>query len=206
MSDDRTRAKVMGLLQRLQTVYGPPPGHDEETLGQFYDEYIRVLSTFDSKLLGKAGDRLLRTCKFWPRPSEIVDVIEHLTPAAVTDDTQAHKAIRERNTTVKQLARAYMRECPSSLIDMAMRQGWGRSLEDLVRDVIRKCYERDGDMPTMAMMVNFRLPQDDVDYYARSGQPHLPFDADEIMAARQQTGASRPMSETSRRMTGEHVE
>ena len=203
MSDDRNRAKVMGLLQRLQTVYGPPPGHDEETVASFYDEYVKALSTFDGKLLGKAGDRLLRTCKFWPRPSEIVEVIEHITPTTVSNDGPAQKAIRHRNTTIQELARAYMRECPSSLIDMAMRQGWGRSLEDVARDVIRKCYERDGDMPTMAMMVRFRMPREDVEYYARFGQPHLKMDADEIMAARQQTGAAQPLSEASRRMMGD---
>lgn len=205
MSDDRTRAKVMGLLQRLQTVYGPPPGHDEETLGQFYDEYIRVLSTFDSKLLGKAGDRLLRTCKFWPRPSEIVDVVDHLVPAASGDDTQAHKLIRERDEATRAFARLYLRECPSSLVDMAMRQGWGRSLEDWARQISRQIFDRDGKLPTMRMMADCRMSASNVEWYAKYGQPHLPNEASEIMSARHQTGATR-MPETSRRMTGEHVE
>lgn len=184
------KADALAMLQRLRTVYGLPHGVEEETLPHFFAEYVRALEGFDSKTLAKAGDYVMRNSKFWPRPSELVDAAEQFLPQAVAGDSEAHGAIKSRDAIVKKAARDYMLRCPSSLVDMAMRQGWGRSLEDVARDVIRRCYDRDGKLPSHKMMIAFRMPQDDCDYYKQNGQGHLEFDAAEIIAARAQNGAT----------------
>lgn len=194
------KADAMALLERLRTVYGLPNGVDDESLPDFFGEYVNAIQGFDARTLRKAGDHLLRTSKFWPRPAEIVDVAEQYLPSQTVYDSQAHKIIRENRDAFAKAARDYMTQCPSSLVDMALRQGWGRSLEDVARDVVRKCYERDGRMPTWQMMQAFRIPQTDVDYYRRYGQSHLDSDTAEIIEARKQSGAAQDITS---RMMGE---
>lgn len=91
---------------------------------------------------------------------------------------------RTRRADEARLAAAYLRTNPSTLIDMALAQRWSKSLEDLVRSVIRQCWDRDGAPPTPEMLTRFRLPDEDVDYYRRHGQPHLITERDEIRRAR----------------------
>lgn len=204
------KADALALLERLRTIYGLPNGVDDDAVPKFFAEYVRALEGFDAKVMRKTGDHLLRTSKFWPRPSEIVDVAEGYIPyipPASSGDSAVHRAIQSQRDMIAAATREYMTSCPSSLIDMALKQGWSRSLEDVARDVIRRCYERDGKLPTQAMMTNFRMPQADVDDYARNGQSHLQMDVDMLLAARAQTGATDGvLSDVTKRMTGEHRE
>lgn len=175
------------LVDRLIVLFGAP---NVDRVEEYLEEYIRALERFDGQILRKAGDRIVRELKFWPRPAEIVELAMQYVPSHTSDDTPAHKAIRERSEKTRKLARDYMCSGRSSLIDMAMKQGWGRSLEDVIRDVARRCYDRDGQLPTMAMLERVRLTQDDVDYYRQGGLSHLEFDVAAIMDARHQHGVA----------------
>lgn len=190
MTTDRATTNVMALLQRLHDIYGPPHADDDKAVARKYQEYINALSVFDPGVLRKAGDKALRTFKWWPKPSELVELCEASIPPPTPGDTEAHRLIKTRDDMVKQAARDYLLHCPSSLVDMALRQGWGRSLEDHARSVIRGCYDRDGKMPTEKMMMALRVPKEFADYYAQNGQAHLEFDHAEIIAKRQSNGAA----------------
>ena len=112
-----------------------------------------------------------------------------------------HRASMEaRREAVRATTARYMRECPASLIDMAMRQGWGRSLEDLARSAIRDFIDANDRAPTMQEMTTFRIPDEPANYYRNHGQSHMPEVAAEIMAARRRGG------NITGRMTGEHAE
>jgi hypothetical protein len=193
----RSDAHVMVMLERLAAVFGMPQNLTEEATPKFFAEYVAALSGFDATTLRKAGDRALRHCKWWPKPAELIDFCEAALPTP-TGDSEAHRLIKHRDEMVKQAAREYMMHSKSSLIDMAMSQGWGRSLEDVARDVIRCCYERDGSLPTPAMMMAFRMPSQDVEYYAGHGQSHLNYDVAMILAARGKGPAVEPLKPISR--------
>ncbi len=194
------KADALAMLERLRTVYGLPNGVEEEALPKFFAEYVRALEGFDGKVLAKTGDHVLRNFKFWPRPAELVDVAEQFLPHANIDGTRAE--LRGTHNHLALAARDYMVRCPSSLIDMAMRQGWGRSLEDCARDVIRKFYDKNGKLPSHQAMTQYRMSHDDCDYYRQNGQGHLPTDAADIIAARSQNGATS----RARDVTGEAAE
>lgn len=194
----RSETNVMAMLERLAAVFGMPQNLTEEATPKFFAEYVSALAGFDAVTLRKAGDRALRHCKWWPKPAELIDFCEAALPVT-SGDSEAHRMIRSRDEMVKQAAREYMMHCKSSLIDMAMSQGWGRSLEDVARDVIRRCYDRDsGRLPTREMMMEFRLPRDVVEYYSRHGQSHLNYDVAMIMAARGKGPKVEPLQPISR--------
>lgn len=193
----KSEANVMAMLERLANVFGMPNNIAEDATDKFFAEYVAALSGFDATTLRKAGDRALRHCKWWPKPAELIDFCEAALPTP-TGDSEAHRLIKHRDEMVKQAAREYMMHSKSSLVDMAMSQGWGRSLEDVARDVIRRCYDRDGQLPTPAMMMAFRMPSQDVEYYAGHGQSHLNYDAAMILAARGKGPKPEPLAPISR--------
>jgi hypothetical protein len=126
----------------------------------------------------------------WPAPSIFAKAAERVAdndkPAGDGDRSLWQKPLADDLAH----ARAYMRACNSSLIEMALRDGWGRSLQDVARDVIRQSRERQGQRPTMEQLRSFRMSQADVDYYTKRGQPFVSAEHDDILSARQQLGFS----------------
>ena len=109
--------------------------------------------------------------------------------------------IQEPGREDRAAAKAYMRECRSSLIDMALAQKWSRSLEDIAISTIRQFREQHGRRPSHREMEGFRIPPKECEYYAKHGIAHLEADASEIIAARRHIVVER--GQVSRRMTGD---
>lgn len=56
------------LIERLVTVFGMPERPDPDA---FLNEFAKALKGWPEQVLEKAGDRIIRSSTFWPKPSEV---------------------------------------------------------------------------------------------------------------------------------------
>lgn len=59
------------LIDRLLTVFGEPKVDAPDA---YLVEFGNALRGWDANILAKAGDEVIRSCKFWPRPAEVIDI------------------------------------------------------------------------------------------------------------------------------------
>jgi hypothetical protein len=72
-------------------------------------------------------------------------------------------------------AKLCMRTCPNPMIDDALRNGWSRSCQDVLRDAIRKqSWSQGGSLPSIDWVASVRIgntkPDLERDYYSQHGQ------------------------------------
>ncbi len=82
------------------------------------------------------------------------------------------------------MAKAFMRKSPCRWVDIALTEGWGKSLEELVRSAIRETLRRGNELPSMSAMDKFPVRAEEHAYFARNGQQYYPAELEEIRAAR----------------------
>lgn len=61
------------LIARLMTVFGEPRTDDPIL---YIEEFRKAIRGWDADLLERAGDDVIRSSKFWPRPAEIIEKLE----------------------------------------------------------------------------------------------------------------------------------
>lgn len=91
------------LIARLMTVFGEPRTDDPIL---YIEEFRKAIRGWDSDLLERAGDDVIRSSKFWPRPAEIIEKLE-----AASRQREARKPPRPREPdlpppTPEQVARS----------------------------------------------------------------------------------------------------
>ena len=161
------------ILRPMEAIYGRFDTDDAELV---IDSYITALSEFSNDTLRAAYTEVVkdyRPSKRQPCPAPAFFVaaarkILAATGKTISDETR--EAWRQPLVDDLKAAEAYMIESSSSLVNMALREGWGRSLRDVARDVIRQFREKHHRRPTQRELLAFRMPQADVDYYRKGGQ------------------------------------
>ncbi len=93
-----------------------------------------------------------------------------------------------QRTQEARAAKLYLQGGRNELINLAIINGWCRSLEDLLRGAARGHREREGTIPPAAFFDAFRLGTKDVKYYQQNGQAHMDWDTVDLIDARQRYG------------------
>jgi hypothetical protein len=91
---------------------------------------------------------------------------------------------QELAETSRRMAEAFLRTGNSRWIDIAISEGWERSLRDLVRSAIQQQVARGGEMPTLAQLDRFPMADEDRTYFRGHGQKLLEIDRQALIAAR----------------------
>ena len=159
------------LIDRLLIVFGEPEKTDDVTA--FVNEYRRLTDRYGETVLNKAADRLIRNGgRSWPTPKACVDACDdEVESAAQREAASPHRQPKKlmpwdhEMARSKEWAREYCQLTP--LGRLAFDEGWGRSLYDYVQSHARECF-RNGLDP--GRMVDYRPPQDTLDYYSRYGR------------------------------------
>ena len=179
------------ILRPMEAIYGRFDTDDAELV---IDSYITALSEFSNDTLRAAYTEVVkdyRPSKRQPCPAPAFFVaaarkILAATGKPISDETR--EAWRQPPVDDLKAAEAYMIESSSSLVNMALREGWGRSLRDVARDVIRQFREKHHRRPTQRELLAFRMPQADVDYYRKGGQTFGDVELDRIVSERARLG------------------
>lgn len=191
------------IIRPIEAVFGKFDTDDSELV---LDAYITALSEFADDTLRAAYSEVVRDFK----PSRRVPVPvpaffvaaarKHLAASGKTIDDDTREQWRKPLADDLKAAEAYMIENSSSLINMALREGWGRSLRDVARDVIRQFREKHRRRPSQRELLAFRMPQADVDYYRKGGQTFAAVELDRIISERARLGnwQSEPQQQASR--------
>lgn len=66
------------LMSRLHAVFGEPRTPDPDT---FLHEFARAIGGWSDDVLAKAGDEIIRTCTFWPKPAEVNEAAQRIVSA-----------------------------------------------------------------------------------------------------------------------------
>jgi hypothetical protein len=192
------------ILDPGARLFGPFDTDDADMVMDLYERALGHLSdrALEGAFVIASREYMPSKRNPWPAPAIFARAAERVadnaTPTSTDDRAMWQRPIAEDAIAAK----TYMRECNSSLIDMALAQGWSKSLEDNARGVIRKFREANGRRPTSREMEAFRMSHADCDYYRQHGQPHLNSDRDAYSEARKLIVVDRPQS-IADRITGE---
>lgn len=179
------------IIRPMEALYGQ---FDTDDADMVLDTYITALCEFSDDTLKAAYTEVIRT--FIPSRRVPCPVPAFFVQAArkslSNTGGQASQETRAKwlEPSVEDLkaADSYLIESSSSLIPMALRQGWGRSLRDVARDAIRKFREANGRRPSARELLGLRLPPDDVEYYRKHGQQLPNIELDRILSERAKLG------------------
>lgn len=58
------------MIQRLLSVFGEPKTPNPEL---FLEEFAKAIKGWDARVLEEAGDRVIRSSTFWPKPAELIE-------------------------------------------------------------------------------------------------------------------------------------
>lgn len=181
------------LIDRLLIVFGEPEKTDD--VAAFIGEYRRLTDRYGETVLNKAADHLIRNGgRVWPTPKACVDACNEAAEAtALREAASPHRQPKKLMpwdhdlAKSKEWAREYCQLTP--LGRQAFDECWGRSLYDYVQSYARECF-RHGRDP--GRMIDYRPPQDVLDYYSRFGR-----DAPNIAAVDRSLLLGEPMPEPS---------
>lgn len=179
------------ILRPMEALYGK---FDTDDADMVIDSYITALSEFSDDTLRSAYTEVVKDYRPsrrqpCPAPAFFVDAArKHLAASGKTISDETREAWRQPLIDDLKAAEAYMIESSSSLVNMALREGWGRSLRDVARDVIRQFREKHHRRPTQRELLAFRMPQADVDYYRKGGQTFGDVELDRIVSERARLG------------------
>lgn len=56
------------IVSRLTAVFGEPRSENPEL---FVEEFVKALEPYSAEVLERAGDEIIRSATFWPKPNEI---------------------------------------------------------------------------------------------------------------------------------------
>lgn len=196
------------ILSPMFALYGPLETDDADMV---MDLYERALAGYANATLQRAFLDVSRSyfpSKRNPHPAPAMfvraceKIVEEVSDGRPDEDARTKAAAVSAED--RAAAKLYLHTNPSSLIDMAINNGWSRSLEDLARSVIRKFRLANGRRPSSAEMHAFRISKEDVKYYDRYGLPHLPSVKAEIVEARKSIVVHREdITSRSRAMSGD---
>lgn len=182
-------SKESVFIDRMIIVFGHPKVDGDPV--RYLEEYAKAISAFSGATLAKAGDVLIKSAKFFPRPAEVITACREILDMQ-SDGRPSEGEVRDMYMRPLvddgKAALEYLIANPSTLINMALRDGWGRSLKDLARGVIRMFREKHGRRPTQHEMMEFRMSADDVKYYAKNGQQLSEVDLNHVLSERQRLG------------------
>lgn len=93
------------LIARFSAMFGAPRTDDPDL---FIAEFERAISGIDKQLLAKAGDALMRSSKFWPKPSEVLDLVDKMASERERYERLNHREVEKHvpPPTPEQAARA----------------------------------------------------------------------------------------------------
>lgn len=159
------------------------------------DSYITALHEFSNETLQQAYAEVVRNFIPYsrtpcPSPAHFVQAARKILSGSGSGMArdEIRDAWRRDGVEDKKAADKFVIESSSTLVAMALRDGWSRSLRDVAADVIRKFRELHGRRPTDRELLGFRLPQDDVDYYKKNGQPFTAAELDRVLSERAKLG------------------
>lgn len=61
------------LVERLMNVFGEPK---TDSPAAYMEEFGKAVKGYSAEILEQAGDEVIKSCTFWPRPAEIVQKAE----------------------------------------------------------------------------------------------------------------------------------
>lgn len=82
------------LVERLLAVFRAP---DVDNPDLYITEFSRAIRGWDASVLDRAGDEVIRTCKFWPRPAEVNDIARSIAAADAAAKIRSAKPDREHD-------------------------------------------------------------------------------------------------------------
>lgn len=182
---------LTNVLRPMEALYGK---FDTDDADMVIDSYITALSEFSDETLRAAYTDVVKNYRPsrrqpCPAPAFFVDAARKLlasTGKTVSDEVR--ETWRQPQVDDLKAAEAYMVESSSSLVNMALREGWGKSLRDVARDVIRQFREKHYRRPTQRELLGFRLPSDDVEFYRKNGLDFSSVDLDRVISERAKLG------------------
>lgn len=118
-------------------------------------------------------------------------------------EAQFYAHLKHMQVLSSEIARTAMRKSPCRWIDIAIAEGWAKTLEDMFRSAAREILRKTPESPPpLAWFDRFPVNKEDHDYLAQHGVSHLPSEVEDIKAAR--ALLPKPVSVT-HRMTGENA-
>lgn len=63
------------LISRLLNIFGEPKCEDPAA---YIDEFEQAISGYAEDVLAQAGTEVIKRCTFWPRPAEVIGIIEEI--------------------------------------------------------------------------------------------------------------------------------
>lgn len=78
------------LIERLMNVFGEPKA---ENPAAYVEEFGKAVKGYSEEILERAGDEVIKSSTFWPRPAEIVQKAESI--AAQIASANRKPAVRE---------------------------------------------------------------------------------------------------------------
>lgn len=63
------------LISRLLNIFGEPKCDDPAA---YIDEFEQAISGYAEDVLIQAGTEVIKRCTFWPRPAEVIGIIEEI--------------------------------------------------------------------------------------------------------------------------------
>jgi len=117
------------LVERLTVMFGEPKTNDPAT---YMDEFAKAVKNYSADILEQAGDEVIKTCTFWPRPAEIVQKAESIAaqiaaknrkPQMKEEWPEPTDEERRRATELLEQAKAAMRaDHPNKILPRADRE------------------------------------------------------------------------------------
>lgn len=80
------------LIDRFLTVFGEPKVDAPEA---YVAEFAKALRGWEAHVLDRAGDEVIRTCKFWPRPAEVIDIARGISAEIAAGKRRSAKSLAE---------------------------------------------------------------------------------------------------------------
>ncbi len=77
------------LIDRFLAVFGEPKVESPDV---YIAEFSKAMKGWSAVVLDKAGDEVIRSCKFWPRPAEVIEIARGINASIESDKRHAeHK-------------------------------------------------------------------------------------------------------------------
>lgn len=93
--------------------------------------------------------------------------------------------LKQCNVLSHELARRAMRQSHCRWVDVAIAEGWSKSLEDLMRSAVREMLRTSPQSPPpLSWFDSFPMSEQDHSYFKQHGQAHLSTELAEIKQAR----------------------
>lgn len=99
-------------------------------------------------------------------------------------DAEFKEHLIERRDGARVLAKAYMRRGASRWIDVALEEGWAKTLQGWIVEVCRKRHEETGRLPAFGELDHFELKNEQHDWAQAYGSQFLRAELEEIQKAR----------------------